>query len=79
MSALNDLSKLASNANSWLVEMINDYDTARAKLIEAHENQSVAIRALAAVKSEHDVVRRGQELELRAIQALTNVEIERQS
>lgn len=70
MSTLYKLANLAADANSDLIAKIDEFKAARKALIRTREDQSVAIRALAAVKGDDHMVRYGQEVELRAANAL---------
>ena len=67
MSALDDIAAIAFYANTHLAECIRDFEKARTRLAEAHAEQSVSIRALAVIAADHEYVKRGQELELRAV------------
>jgi len=70
MSAMQDLINIAWEKNNDLAQAIEVFQKAKRGLEAAHEEQSIAIRALAAVKREHPHVARGHRLELDAIKEL---------
>ncbi|WP_455971001.1 hypothetical protein [Microbacterium sp. KNMS] len=64
------LTELATAANTRLSHATEALIAARAEVVAAHEEQSIAIRALAAVDGENTQIMRGHRVEAGAMKAL---------